>query len=311
MIFQGSRAPYEMAQPYDWGRGAARVMNAMHAAQQQRHEARQKRLRKEAELARLGRQALLEREAAGNPEVALEMAIQARGEGDVATADYLDDRVTEWRDRAILEAEQRRKDEAAARDERRVAELEAAGAHARLPEPPEPVDWRWDDLVHPETGRVQPARIHPETGEIAGWIEHPTGYPPAPRIGPAPSPERAIGERQVLEAFADLSQYGTRTPREKQAIRTLAEGMPDYDVRLLNDPTEEADRQLTALMNQFREHNRLLDADVEAYRRIYPMLGWKTKMALDFLGHPDQHDEGRRREQEAADERDAPPPGIR
>lgn len=84
-----AQAPYQFEQPYDWGRGAARVMNAMNAAAQQRSEARRNRLLQEAEQARAAQLGGYLQQADGNSAMMREFAEQEMAAGNRQLADEL------------------------------------------------------------------------------------------------------------------------------------------------------------------------------------------------------------------------------
>ena len=78
--FRSMTAPYFMDQGFDWGQGAARVMEAMNAAQQQRADAIRKRQLEAAEKERLLQVARIKREFADDPLALRSAALQYESE---------------------------------------------------------------------------------------------------------------------------------------------------------------------------------------------------------------------------------------
>ena len=266
-LVQPSAPAYGGAQPYDWGAGAARIMHSLSAWQQQRHD--EKRAR--------------ELEAAQREQAAEFGFGMQQADGDSATLRDLGERAMAQGRRALADDYFGAAADAAGREEKereeafRLRQQEALEAHrtrvqdwAERPIEPEEKPPRFDDLVNPETGQIQPAMLDPMTGEFLGWVDYATGYPP---VSQPARPQQFVASMQDVESARESPlRFLSRPPGEQQTIRAYMRQL-GIDPSFVNPPTEQAQDLVDAWI-EGNANMEVMPAEAkEMYRRIWPDLG--------------------------------------
>lgn len=213
MIIRPTHAPYHTQRPYDWGMGAARVMNAMNAAQQQRADAIHKRRAEEAEKERLFQVAQLKQQLGSLParDIRSGALDYEAATGDTAGGEDIMGLASEAQEREDTLIEQQRQQATAlttAADRRRGLDIQERRLDWQMGQEPMPdVRPEMVDGVAMHVGR------DPRTGErrfIGGRVP-----PRAPlvRIGPDFTPQR---QRDAFSYYESRPEEFRALPGEQQ-----------------------------------------------------------------------------------------------